>query len=30
LSTSLNDSAPWARARVAAEALIDQAVGRAG
>ncbi|MBP1819830.1 helix-turn-helix transcriptional regulator [Mycobacterium sp. OAE908] len=30
LSTSLNDPAPWARARVAAEALIDQAVGRAG
>jgi AcrR family transcriptional regulator len=26
LSTSLNDPAPWARARTAAEALIDQAV----
>jgi AcrR family transcriptional regulator len=29
LSTSLNDPAPWARARAAAEALIDQAIGRA-
>lgn len=28
LSTSLNDPAPWARARVTAEALIDQAVIR--
>jgi AcrR family transcriptional regulator len=28
LSTSLNDPAPWARARAAAEALIDQATGR--
>ena len=28
LSTSLNDAAPWARARAAAEALIDQALGR--
>ena len=26
LSTSLNDAAPWARARAAAEALIDQAL----
>jgi AcrR family transcriptional regulator len=26
LSTSLNDPAPWARARAAAEALIDQAI----
>jgi hypothetical protein len=25
LSTSLNDPAPWARARAAAETLIDQA-----
>ncbi|AGB21635.1 transcriptional regulator [Mycobacterium sp. JS623] len=30
LSTSLNDPAPWARARAAAEALIDQAAGRPG
>ena len=29
LSTSLNDPAPWARARAAAEALIDQAITRA-
>jgi AcrR family transcriptional regulator len=29
LSTSLNDPAPWTRARAAAEALIDQAIGRA-
>lgn len=29
LSTSLNDPAPWARARTAAEALIDQAISRA-
>jgi AcrR family transcriptional regulator len=28
LSTSLNDPAPWTRARAAAEALIDQAIGR--
>jgi AcrR family transcriptional regulator len=28
LSTSLNDPAPWARARTAAEALIDQAISR--
>ena len=28
LSTSLNDPAPWARARAAAEALIDRAIGR--
>jgi AcrR family transcriptional regulator len=28
LSTSLNDPAPWARARAAAEALIDQATVR--
>jgi AcrR family transcriptional regulator len=28
LSTSLNDPAPWTRARAAAEALIDQATGR--
>jgi hypothetical protein len=28
LSTSLNDPAPWARARAAAEALIDHAVSR--
>jgi AcrR family transcriptional regulator len=28
LSTSLNDPAPWARARAAAEALIDQATSR--
>jgi hypothetical protein len=28
LSTSLNDPAPWTRARAAAGALIDQAVGR--
>ena len=26
LSTSLNDPAPWARARAAAEALIDRAI----
>lgn len=26
LSTSLNDATPWARARAAAEALIDQAL----
>ena len=26
MSTSLNDPAPWARARAAAEALIDQAI----
>jgi AcrR family transcriptional regulator len=30
LSTSLNDPAPWAHARAAAEALIDQAVSRSG
>ena len=29
LSTSLNDPAPWACARTAAEALIDQAITRA-
>ncbi len=29
LSTSLNDPGPWARARAAAEALIDQAITRA-
>jgi AcrR family transcriptional regulator len=29
LSTSLNDPAPWARARAAAEALIDQAITHA-
>jgi AcrR family transcriptional regulator len=28
LSTSLNDPAPWTRARAAAEALIDRAIGR--
>lgn len=28
LSTSLNDPAPWARARAAAEALIDRAISR--
>jgi AcrR family transcriptional regulator len=28
LSTSLNDPAPWTRARAAAETLIDQATGR--
>jgi AcrR family transcriptional regulator len=28
LSTSLNDPSPWTRARAAAGALIDQAVGR--
>jgi AcrR family transcriptional regulator len=28
LSTSLNDPAPWARARTAAEALIDLAISR--
>ncbi len=28
LSTSLNDPAPWAQARVTAEALIDQATNR--
>jgi AcrR family transcriptional regulator len=28
LSTSLNDVAPWARARAAAEALIDRAISR--
>jgi AcrR family transcriptional regulator len=28
LSTSLNDPAPWAPARAAAEALIDRAIGR--
>ena len=29
LSTSLNDPAPWTRARAMAEALIDQAISRA-
>jgi AcrR family transcriptional regulator len=29
MSTSLNDPGPWARARTAAEALIDQAITRA-
>jgi len=28
LSTSLNDAAPWARARAAAEALIDRTISR--
>jgi AcrR family transcriptional regulator len=28
LSTSLNDPAPWARARAAAEALIDRSIDR--